>query len=224
MRTTAAASRRERSALTSTGLITLGNIMEDVAKSATLGDTQKTRIILECLYHAEELISKSPFKDEQLVLMYPFEIISLSRWLEEDQPWSRASLIHFCSTLVKLAESKRLGRYPVYELAAMARGYIRDAAQGVRFAEAVILICETFERIAIAYSSASSRDDIRVLRLIQQELETLPKWYVENEVREPASETRLQAAIQRVKGISVPADLDDIERLDWPSIQQGDKS
>jgi hypothetical protein len=223
VRATAAASRGGRTALTSTGLITLGHIMEDVAKLATLGPKQKTRIISECLYHAEELICKSPLKDEQFLLLYPFEMISLSGWLEEDQPWSRVALIRLCSTLVRLAESKRLGRYPVNELAAMARGYIRQAAQEPRFAEAVVLICDTFERIATAYSTASSRDDLRILRLVQQELETLPKWYVENEVREPVSEARLQAAIRRVKEINVPADLDDIERLDWPSIQQGDK-
>jgi hypothetical protein len=185
-----------------------------------LGPAQKTQIIRRCVVEAERLISDraSRLDGNAVLVIYPLNAIRLAPWLAKDAPWAKMAILSLCSTLLRLAELKRLDAYSLNELGTLARGCIESVDSGSRYVETIILACETFEQIGVVYATPASRADVLVVRGVQQQLESLEKWFASSGKRATAAEARLSVAVDTVKKITVPEHFERLEKLTWPTI------
>jgi hypothetical protein len=201
------------------GMMALGSVMDEANRAGTLGPRQKNQIIRGCIGEIERLVVEATTMPQRMLLMlYPLGSLRLSHWLDADVIWAKTAVLHLCRTLLRLGEARRLEGYSLNELGTLARGCIEHIDQDSRYAETVVLACDTFGQISRALDPPTSPADALVLREVEEQLKSLEQWFVGKSKQHSTAQARLNTALGTLRNIVVPDHLEALDNLKWPTI------
>lgn len=205
--------------LATMGLMRLAGVMDTVHRLENLGPSQKDRIIRRSLLEAEMLVvDKSKHLPlRTLLALYPFSSLRLKKWLDDDTLYAKLAILVLCRTLLRLGEQKRLDGYALNELGTLARGSIERIDDAPRFGEAVVLACDTFQRMSELYGQPASVSDVQVIRDVEEQLKSLENWFAAKTKVSAGAQEHLHDALQSVRAVVIPEQLQRLEKLEWPS-------
>jgi hypothetical protein len=204
----------------SSGLHALGVVVQHVERIETLGVGQKERIIGWTLWHAEELLIKAATKLGTMPILgaSAFDAFKTSRALEENLPWSKLQLRHLCHASLRLAEHKRLEWHLLNELGTIGRGCVADIGSGKLNAEAIILIGDTLGEIARIYQSTASSGELKVLKEVVKQLESLERWANGKLQESQTASEHVSRALAFARAILPPPSWGSVEMMPWPDL------
>jgi hypothetical protein len=211
--------------IVTTGLMSLGRLVEAVSRLENLGLRQKEDVIRWCHYHARTLAVRAAKElgTAPTLALYAFNELRTADALDKDLPWAKTGILQHCSALIRLAEMKALNRFSLNDLGTLGRHSIDELQKhgSPRHAEAVILICDTLTQIAGAYTPPSTTDDVLVLREVDSQLESFDRWFAAKQVTHEAAQTSVAEARARLRAIAVPDRFEKIEKIPWPTLPAG---
>jgi len=211
--------------IVTSGLMSLGRVVEMVSRLENLGLGQKEDLIRWCYFHARTLAIRAAKElgTSPTLALYAFNHLRTADALDKDVPWAKTGILQHCTALIRLAEMKALDRFSLNELGTLGRHSIGELQKNgfPRHAEAVILICDTFTQIAGAYMPPSTTDDVLVLREVDSQLESFERWFAAKQATHEATQTSVAEARARLRAIAVPDRFEKIEKIPWPTLPAG---
>ncbi len=205
----------KRSRLISTALRNFNDIQSEVTEM-NLGDEQKEEIIGSCSYYARTLTIKSADKGlyGDILRLSTFNYFTLRKILDKKAAYSKEPLLNFCQVLIELGNRQVFDTFVFNNLGALGRSITDQIDSDVLYQEALLLICQTFDKIREAIEKSDKPEKQKAYREVHGQIESLKKWLENKGKHNEIIENEISSALAKFK------ELDSYEGkiIDWPNI------
>jgi hypothetical protein len=205
------------------GLFAFGQMTGVVEAIATLGPGQKRSILGFCFHSAARLAIKTVDELGELPLLGlgAFDALRVIQGLQDDQPVAKQRLEYLCLVCFQLAQRRKLDAHLLNELGTIGRGCVGVLGSDARFAEAIVLISDTFAKINDTYGAPRSAAEAIVLKEVRSQIQSLGQWDNHRIGQVPWVEAAVDKATTAVGAIAIPSELELQDTVVWPRQPEG---
>jgi len=191
------------------------NEIQSEVTEMNLGDGQKGQIIGSCSYYVRTLTIKSA--DKGLygdVLRLSLNHSILKKILDKKAAYSKEPLLNFCQTLIELGNRQVFDTFAFNDLGTLGRSITEKIDIDVLYQEALLLICQTFDKIREGIVRSDKPEKQKAYREVYRQIESLKKWLENKGKHNEILENEITSALAKFK------ELDSYEEkiIDWPNI------
>lgn len=208
--------------IVSSNLMAFSWIINRVTSIESLGQKQKSDLIGWTNFWLQKtsLDAAETFGRLPGGILALFAALPISKALKNDEPWAKSHLLHLCQLHHELAKRQISSPASMNNLGAIGRGCIREIEEEERFAEATLLVAETLEKMGNAFSTFDSAEATSLLEGVQEQLESLQRWFDSSGVTHDHVEAKIVQMIGRIdERVGERGGSD--QGLEWPTLPDG---
>lgn len=172
--------------------------MIDKVIDSDCGELQKDRIILWGEYYRKDNIEKGMNLDQDGVETYlqSYRVHQYNRYIEKRPAYANIYLGNYADLLIKAAEINRLDYLTLNEMGTIARSSIHDVDKSDTHANAVIFICDQFDKIgSIIEKNKFQEGDVIYTQLFKQ-VQSFDIWMKKDKQKNTKVQNKIDASIK----------------------------